>query len=171
MLCIINIASAQKINTARSSENKDTKSIVINDQAPSLVMDYYSNMDPFERTFDYDNINRQRRLEMTSRLVVCGSVLLTLGIMTGGGILAVEKNWSLAWYIPTATAIGCGIMIGGLYWGRHINSKIETTQVAPIYSYEVSNNTSVSAVGLSVSSRGERHRRKAGVGVGVTKKF
>lgn len=150
-----------------TDENTPKITIDSDDQNLTLIEDFYANQASLARSYDYELLNQKKQYLKWSKDVKIFSFGLTLGIVFTGGFLAVKYHWSLSWYIPVTTAIAVGGCIGALQWSKYYAKKASAIQLSPIYSYNISESVSVSALALQELW----NPGKLGFGVGITKSF
>lgn len=173
-VCMSVMAKGQETDSLKNSSATYTNNSNITQQdskSQSLVMNYYSDTNPFNRSFENDQlVNVQRRLRATATALTCGGIVLTAGVFVVGSIMAVENEWPLGIYIPVETVIVTGILVGTMVSASAVRRKADAIQVAPVYSYNVGKNVSVSAVGIGISTR-RYNNKKMGVGVSLAANF
>ena len=173
-VCMSVMAKGQETDSLKNSSATYTNNSNITQQdskSQSLVMNYYSDTNPFNRSFENDQlVNVQRRLWTTATLLQCSGYVLAVGIGVAGTILAVNNEWPLGIYLPVEIVIVGGVLFGSMYSARVIMEKADAIQVAPVYSYNVGKNMSVSAVGIGISTR-RYNNKKMGVGVSFAANF
>lgn len=136
----------------------------------SLVLQHYSGGVSFDRSFDYKIINKQRQLYMASRLALTGGFVAMLGTIAGFTCMMAIYDWNPAWSVPIEIVAGLGLCSGFTVWSVRLRAKADAIQVAPVYSYNVGKNLSVSAVGMGISTK-RYNNKKMGVGIGLAANF
>ena len=173
-VCMSVMAKGQETDSLKNSSATYTNNSNITQQdskSQSLVMNYYSDTNPFNRSFENDQlVNVQRRLRTTATLLQCSGFALAAGIMVAGNILAVNNEWPVGIFLPVEIVIVGGVIVGSIYSARVIREKADAIQVAPVYSYNVGKNVSVSAVGMGISTK-RYNNKKMGVGIGLAANF
>lgn len=172
ILSFAHTVKAQEISNTNSNvkNSAQNSSIVVIDEPLNLTLNHYSNSTPFERSFDYSLVNKERRLRMAARLICVGGSLLGLGIIGTGSYLAAIEICPVWLMIPLEAAAVTGVIVGTIYAASAVINKADAIKVAPIYSYNIGNNVSVSAVGIGISAD-RKKAKKMGVGIGLAANF
>lgn len=160
-------AQDDRINIIEQGE--EINSFVQKDSIPhfGLIREFYSKQNSLTRSYDYELLNLKKKYEKWSKDITIFGYGLTLGIEFVGGFLANKYNWSLGWYIPTATIIVCGGIYGVSKWSNYYSQKANAIQLSPLYSLSLNDTFSIHALCISNTSVISGF----GVGLGFTSKF
>lgn len=133
----------------------------------SLIEDFYANRASLNRSYEYELLNKQRKYLSWSKDIKILGYGVTLACLGVASAFAVTNHWSLSWYLPTATAIGCGIIIGSLKWSQYYQRKAGAIEFLQIATVEINKSLSMAAYTLS----GREMVRQPGIGIGLTANF
>ncbi len=134
------------------------------DTTSNLVSDYYTNYNySLNRNYDYELINKKRKLEMWAEETKNIGFALGFGICIIGGCLAYDNNWSKWIYVPCGTVIFSGCILSSMYISKHLQKKADAINVSTIAQYNINNNFSVNAVHFSNSI--DKSQKAIGIGV------
>lgn len=121
-----------------SREDSICKNKVNSVQVDSLVLNsfsssFYYSKNALERNYDFELLNKQRKLRMWSNEISVWGYVSIFVVMGLGGWAAVDRPWSLLITIPLEVIVCGGIIIGSSIWANNLMEK-----AAAIHEFSVS---------------------------------
>lgn len=170
ILIIISITS-----TSAQTQNDGLDSVVISDtlceadsmqieNLQSMSLSYYNSRKTLERNYNFEILNKKRRLRMWSNEVRILGYVSYLGICFGGPFLFPDASlWVL---IPTEVVIGGGIIVGSNIWANNLRKKADALKNTSVSVLKINSNSS-----LILTQYSTDFCQYAGLGVGYKYKF
>ena len=99
-----------------------------------------------EKQFDYERINKAKKLKRWSKEVSLMGIATCLGITYVSTYLAEKKGWNLWIEIPCVAAVSAAAFIPFYIWSNHLKKKADALNVQSVYIYNIDNNIDLGAV-------------------------
>lgn len=136
---LLNCLSTQAISSQDSvlyfSNDKFQLDTLKGDDLPILTQSFYNNKNVLERNYDYELLNRKRKLNVLSKdMFVLGSVT-TMAFSIGCGILFHDINCPMWISLPSFIVLGGGCAVAFVLYGLNLKKKSNAIHIAsfPIY--------------------------------------
>lgn len=96
---------------------------------------YFDNSDILVRSYNFELINKKKRLNMWSNEVTIFGFTALFGIISLGSWLGVNNDWSVWVTVPVETVVGIGTLWGFIAWGNNLKKRSDAILVAdvPVY--------------------------------------
>lgn len=141
----------------------DCDSLKIED-LQSMSLSYYNSRKTLERNYDFEVLNKKRRLRMWSNEVRILGYASFLGICFAGPALFPDASlWVL---IPTEVLIGGGIIVGSNILANSLRKKSDALNNTSVSVFKINSNSS-----LILTQYSTDFSKYAGLGVGYMYKF
>ena len=118
-ILLITITALLISTTGWADESGDTVAL------PRLTEQYYQSQTFLTHSYDYELVNRKRRLQKQASDVNAIGSSLTSIVSLFGGMIASNAGWKEGVYIPSAVILELGGIWGLSVWSRHIQEKAD----------------------------------------------
>lgn len=164
MMMFLNVMSYSQTNEKDMSDTLNFSNSTVEVEFPSLVNDFYATSFNWERNFDYELMNKKRRLEMRAGEIKTLSWVCCLAVICVNGYFAVEYGWNLWVYIPCGTVVTVGTIGAFFYWSNQVDKKAQAIDINGLASVPVGDKYSFELV----SYQFDNNNQHKSLGIGLT---
>ena len=114
----------------------------------SFSHNFYYDQNIVDRSYDYELINKKRKIEMWAREVDNMGAILPLAIVLVDVVLVIENEWNLWINIPCTAALSGAVGYSFYKWGQNIKKRADAIEVSPM----ISINSQFNTFGISITA-------------------
>lgn len=149
---------------------QDTKAV--NDTTCSIKLQtmsemYYNQEVSLVRNFDYEGLNKVKKLRLQSDLVMSLGAAVCLTEIFIGSAIAINNNWNNWIFIPCNIIVDCAILIPFITWSKKIDKKATELEAEINSKMNIEGSVSIGSLKLQNQSGGNNN----GYGVSLTLNF
>lgn len=133
----------------------------------SFIDSYYRDGSFLDHSYSYELSNRIKYLRMQKRNIITLGFVTTMGSLAVGSMLAINNDWSLWVYIPSATLIAMTEIAAFSLWADSVENKAAALEQHTSYILSMTDNIDM---GLTRYSRKEEESFN-GLGLAIKFKF
>lgn len=164
MMMFLNVTLYSQTNEKNMSDTLNVSNSTVEVEFSSLVNDFYATSFNWERSFNYELINKKRRLEMRAGEIMTLGWVCGMAVMFVNGYLAVDYEWNLWVDIPCATVLVMGTMGAFFYWSNQVDKKAQAIDINGLASVPVGDKYSFELV----SYQFDNNNQHKSLGIGLT---
>ena len=106
-------------------------------QLPMLSSEYYQDMTFLAHNYNYEMINKKRKLKMWAGEVLTLGYITGLGIITTFSIVGVNNDWSMVTTITCGTVCFLASMFPFYIWNKRLKEKADAIDVNSSYLFPI----------------------------------